>query len=156
MQIVRSGLFLTNFIKTNKTSYYTNQNKKFQDAVMNGTVLEGLIVKLWNIVILVLHCILMQLTGNRVASAAQARGSYYLNYARTCSAIVWKLEKLWECWGCRVGFRYFDWFRKKRDLLTDRDSVWLLTRTALLVVWCLLSEELYMKKNYNSEKYDKM
>jgi len=35
----------------------------------------------------------MLLTGNRVASAAQAGGSYYLNYARTCSALVSELEK---------------------------------------------------------------
>jgi len=48
-----------------------------------------------------------------------------------------------------------DW-GKKSDLLTDRGSVWLSTWTALLVVWCLLSEELYMKKNYNSDKYDKV
>ena len=90
---------------------------------MNGTVLVGFIVKLWNIVILVLHCILMLLTGNRVASAAQAGGSYYLNYTRTCSAIVWELETFWKCWGCWIGFRCFDWLRKKRATCSRTEVV---------------------------------
>jgi len=63
--------------------------------VMNGTVLIGLIVELCNNSCNLQLCFLLTLlTGNRVASAAQVGGSYYLNCVGTCSAIASELEKI--------------------------------------------------------------
>jgi len=55
------------------------------------------------------------LTGNRVASAAQVGGSYYLNCAGTCSAIASELEKTLRM------LKLLGWFYKVWLIEAQRD-----------------------------------